>query len=105
MDWLHAIVFGVTQGLTEFLPVSSSGHLIIVPWLFKWDEPGLAFDAALHLGTLLAVLIYFWRDIYELIAALPTAARNPRLALSDPSPLDSTNTQNARLAMLLIKKN
>jgi undecaprenyl-diphosphatase len=102
MDWLHAIVFGVTQGLTEFLPVSSSGHLIIVPWLFKWDEPGLAFDAALHLGTLLAVLIYFWRDIFELASALPTAVRNPRLALSEPSPLDSSNTQNARLALLLI---
>lgn len=102
MDWLHAIVFGVTQGLTEFLPVSSSGHLIIVPWLFKWEEPGLAFDAALHLGTLLAVLIYFWRDIFEMIVALPTAARNPRLALSNPSPLDSTDTQNARLALLLI---
>src|SRR5690242_3680964 len=48
----QAIVLGLTQGLTEFLPVSSSAHLIIVPWLFGWPEPGLAFDAATHLGTL-----------------------------------------------------
>lgn len=102
MEWLHAIVLGVTQGLTEFLPISSSGHLIIVPWLFKWDEPGLAFDAALHLGTLLAVLIYFWRDIYELLAALPTAIRNPGIALSSPGPNDSRTEQHARLALLLI---
>ena len=102
MDWLHAIALGVTQGLTEFLPVSSSGHLIIVPWLFRWDEPGLAFDAALHLGTLIAVLLYFWRDIVGLIAALPTAVRNPHLAFSDPSPRDSTDTQHARLVLLLI---
>src|SRR5437899_4617849 len=56
---LHAFVLGVFQGLTEFLPVSSSAHLIIVPWLLKWQDPGLAFDVALHLGTLLALLIYY----------------------------------------------
>ena len=102
MDWLQAIVLGVTQGLTEFLPVSSSGHLVIVPWLFKWDEPGLAFDAALHLGTLLAVALYFWRDIVELVAALPTAIRHPRLALTAPNPRETAGTQHARLALLLI---
>ena len=48
-------MLGITQGLTEFLPISSSGHLILVPWLFNWDQNGLAFDAALHLGTLTAV--------------------------------------------------
>ncbi len=63
MSWLEAIVLGLTQGLTEFLPISSSGHLIIVPWLFGWETPGIAFDAALHLGTLLAVLAYFWQDL------------------------------------------
>ena len=58
-DILKAIILGVIQGLTEFLPISSSGHLIFVPWLFGWEPFGLAFDVALHLGTLLAVLIYF----------------------------------------------
>ncbi len=50
------------QGLTEFLPVSSSGHLILVPWFFGWEEHGLAFDVGLHVGTTLALLVYFWRD-------------------------------------------
>ncbi len=61
-DLLRAIVLGIVQGLTEFLPVSSSGHLILVPALFKWPDQGLAFDVALHLGTLLALLVYFARD-------------------------------------------
>lgn len=60
---LHAFVLGLVQGLGEFLPISSSAHLIVVPWLFKWDDPGLGFDVALHWGTLVAVLIYFRNDI------------------------------------------
>jgi undecaprenyl-diphosphatase len=59
---IEALVLGAVQGLTEFLPVSSSAHLIIVPWLFNWTDPGLAFDVALHLGTLLALLVYYRRE-------------------------------------------
>jgi undecaprenyl-diphosphatase len=59
---MHAIVLGILQGLTEFLPVSSSAHLTLLPWLLHWNDPGLAFDVALHLGTLLALLIYYWQD-------------------------------------------
>ena len=59
---IEALILGVVQGLTEFLPVSSSAHLIIVPWLFNWTDPGLAFDVALHLGTLLALLVYYRRE-------------------------------------------
>jgi undecaprenyl-diphosphatase len=62
-DILRAIVLGIVQGLTEFLPISSSAHLIFVPWLFGWEPFGLAFDVSVHLGTLLAVLIYFRRDL------------------------------------------
>src|SRR4029077_2832554 len=58
----QAFILGMVQGLTEFLPVSSSAHLVLVPWLFGWNDPGLAFDVALHLGSLLALLIYYWRD-------------------------------------------
>jgi undecaprenyl-diphosphatase len=64
----EAIVLGAVQGLAEFLPISSSAHLIIVPWLFKWNDPGLVFDVALHLGTLVALLIYYWRE-WALMAA------------------------------------
>jgi undecaprenyl-diphosphatase len=58
----QAIVLGAVQGLAEFLPISSSAHLILVPWLLRWNDPGLVFDVALHLGTLVALLIYYWRD-------------------------------------------
>lgn len=63
----HAFILGMVQGLGEFLPISSSAHLIITPWLFNWNDPGLAFDVALHWGTLLAVLAYFYNDIWLLI--------------------------------------
>jgi len=59
ISYLQAIVLGAVQGLAEFLPISSSAHLILVPWLLKWQDPGLAFDVALHLGTLVALLIYY----------------------------------------------
>lgn len=58
----HAVFLGVVQGLSEFLPISSSGHLVVMPWLFRFPDPGLAFDVALHVGTLIAVVSYFWRD-------------------------------------------
>ncbi len=63
---LHAFILGMVQGLGEFLPISSSAHLIIAPWLFGWQDQGLAFDVALHWGTLFAVLAYFRRDIWHL---------------------------------------
>ena len=62
MSFFQAIVLGLVQGLTEFLPVSSSGHLVLVPALLRWPAPGLAFTVAVHVGTLLAVLIYYRRD-------------------------------------------
>jgi undecaprenyl-diphosphatase len=69
---IQAIILGVIQGLTEFMPISSSAHLIIVPWLFKWMDPALtslSFDVALHLGTLVAVLAFFFSDWVRLICA------------------------------------
>lgn len=62
MTVLQSIILGIVQGLGEFLPISSSAHLVLIPWLFGWQDPGLTFDVALHMGTLLAVIIYFWRD-------------------------------------------
>jgi undecaprenyl-diphosphatase len=66
MHLWQAIILAVVQGLTEFLPISSSAHLIIIPNLLHWPDPGLAFDVALHFGTLLAVLLYFLREWIQL---------------------------------------
>ena len=77
MTYAHAVVLGLVQGLTEFLPVSSSGHLILVPRLFGWADQGLAVDAALHLGTLAALIAYFRAEL----VALLTGALSRRLVL------------------------
>jgi undecaprenyl-diphosphatase len=72
---LEAIILGIVQGLTEFLPVSSTAHLALVPWLVtrlgiaNWSDPGLTFDVALHAGTLLAILLYFWRTWIQILRA------------------------------------
>ena len=68
MSYAQALVLGLVQGLTEFLPVSSSGHLILVPHVFGWPDQGLAVDAALHLGTLAALLAYFRGEIFDLFS-------------------------------------
>ncbi len=97
MTILQAIILGIVQGLTEFLPISSSGHLIIVPWLFNWhfllDNPDLnkTFDVALHLGTFIAVLVYFWREVVRLVGAWVRSIT--RRSLADPE---------GRLAWLLL---
>jgi undecaprenyl-diphosphatase len=69
MTPFQAIVLGIIQGLSEFLPISSSAHLTLAPWLLGWEDPGLAFDVALHFGTLLAVLWYFRMEWLTLIRA------------------------------------
>ena len=76
MEIFQAVILGLVQGLGEFLPISSSAHLVLVPWLFNWEDPGLTFDIALHIGTLLAVAIYFWRDWSQLITKGVTNARS-----------------------------
>ncbi|HYK17780.1 MAG TPA: undecaprenyl-diphosphate phosphatase [Bryobacteraceae bacterium] len=68
MPLYQAVVLAIVQALTEFLPISSQAHLWFVPWLFGWKDPGLTFDVALHAGTLIAVLIYFFRDWIQIIA-------------------------------------
>ena len=69
MTPLQAAVLGIIQGFSEFLPISSSAHLALAPWLFGWEDPGLAFDVALHFGTLLAVLWYFRVEWVALVKA------------------------------------
>lgn len=98
----QAVVLGIVQGLTEFLPISSSGHLIIFPWLFGWAEPGLSFDAALHLGTLTAVFVYFWRDIFGMIRAVPAAIAAPWLATRPDNDGLTERHRDARLGWLIV---
>lgn len=83
MNPFQAAVLGFVQGLTEFLPISSSGHLILVAWLLGWQPHSKAFDAALHLGTTAALLIYFWREWIELVSAVLAGLRD-RTARKDP---------------------
>ena len=66
MSVLKAIILGIIQGVAEFLPISSSAHLILFPYLFGWEESGLAFDIALHFGTMMAVLAIFFKDWWNL---------------------------------------
>lgn len=70
-SYREAVILGILQGLGEFLPISSSAHLVLTPWFLGWSDPGLTFDVALHLGTLVAVVVYFWRDLVKLAVALP----------------------------------
>lgn len=97
MSVLQAIVLGIVQGLSEFLPISSSGHLILVPWLFHWtfllDHPALnkTFDVALHVGTFVGAAVYFRRDIARYLGAWGRSLRRRRVA-----------TVDERLAWLLI---
>jgi undecaprenyl-diphosphatase len=83
LETIESIILGIVQGITEFLPVSSSAHIIIVPWVFGWGEPGLTFNVAVHMGTLLAVLLFFRADLSAMAMALPRgiAAGKP---LGDP---------------------
>ena len=96
MDGLiHAAILGMVQGLTEFLPISSSAHLIVIPKFFGWTDPFLnsaAFDVMLHMGTLLALVVYFWRDLLALLRAWIASIRERSIG----------SDQERRLAWLLL---
>ena len=87
MSAIEAIVLGLVQGLTEFLPISSSGHLRIVPALLGWEDPGAAFTAVIQLGTMAAVLVYFRRDLWRIAVAWLRELRTPWAQRSQESKL------------------
>ena len=96
MPLLHAIILGIIQGLTEFLPVSSSAHLALIPWLFGWNDQGLSFDIALHVGTVAAVIVYFFRDWVQVIG------QGFGLRFGNTIGTDSALERNPRLLWLLV---
>jgi undecaprenyl-diphosphatase len=75
---LQAVILGAVQGITEFIPISSSGHLVLVPEALGWDEPGLAFDVLLHVASLVALVAYFRRDLVRLLRGVATGDRGSR---------------------------
>jgi len=87
----QALVLGIIQGLSEFLPISSSAHLALAPWILHWPDPGLAFDVALHFGTLVAVLWYFWAEWIALLVAAKDIVVKRRI-----------ETENERRVLFLI---
>ncbi len=92
MSLIQVILLAIVQGITEFLPISSTAHLILVPWLFGWEDQGLTFDVALHAGTLLAVLVYFARTWWEML-------RDTCRSVLKTSP--AANPANFRLLLIL----
>ena len=88
MEIIAAIILGIIQGLTEFLPISSSAHLILVPWFFGWDPEGLLFDVVLHVGTAIAVVAFFWEDWVRL-------AREMVAGLLEKQPFGNANRKLA----------
>jgi undecaprenyl-diphosphatase len=88
MLYCQSIILGIIQGATEFLPISSSGHLVLTPYIFGWDYRGLSFDIALHLGTLLAIVFYFWHDIVSIVM------RGLNITHTDPFRRNDTDKNN-----------
>ncbi len=98
MRLLEVVILALVQAATEFLPVSSTAHLVLVPWLFGWDDPGLLFDIALHLGTLIAVLVYFARSWVRLISL----GLGKRILSPQPDDPDAVLYKNPRLFWFLV---
>lgn len=94
MPLWQAIILGAVQGLTEFLPISSTAHLALLPWLLGWRDPGLTFDVALHVGTLVAVVIYFWKTWMELIAGGLRRCGLGTAKSTDSTDVDFVNSAN-----------
>ena len=90
MDTVQTILLALLQGLTEFLPISSSAHLILLPRLLGWEDQGLAFDVAVHVGTLLAVMLYFREEVHRLLLAWLASIVNRQMSA------------DARLAWLVV---
>lgn len=103
-EMIQSVILGLAQGLGEFLPISSTAHLALIPYFFSWNDPGLSFDVALHLGTLFAVIIFFWRDWIIILKLGLQETFNFRFSIFNQFP--NSNDKNfkypSRLMLLLI---
>lgn len=89
---VQSIILGIVQGITEFLPISSTAHLALFPWFFNWNDPGLVFNVALHIGTLVAVVYYFWREWVTMVREFVEGIFSRNFS----------NSPNVRLGLLII---
>lgn len=95
MDIFQSIILGIIQGLGEFLPISSTAHLILAPYFFGWQDPGLSFDVALHIGTLIAVVAFFWNDWLDIFKSASNDVLHTKYKIPD-------NKYPAKLLWLLV---
>jgi len=93
MTYLQSIILGFVQGLGEFLPISSSAHLVILPWAFQFPDPGLTFNVALHFGTLFALVIYFWRDWISILGGFIRTSFKPFTSKQESQRLSDKKNQ------------
>lgn len=99
---IQSVILGLIQGLTEFLPISSSAHLNLFPWIFHWDEISESFDVALHLGTLLAICVFFFKEWIELIRGGFLVAKEKLVRSKEMSQLDKSTSFNGKMFWYLV---
>lgn len=93
LEVFRSIFIGAFQGISEFLPISSSGHLVLIPYIFKWDYQGLSFDVALHFGTAIAIVVYFWRDWARIVKSAFSFSRHPEPFSRHPERSEGSHNQ------------
>lgn len=101
MEIIQSIIIGGIQGISEFVPISSSGHLVLIPYIFKWNYNGLTFDVALHFGTAIALLAYFWKDWIKIIKSAVSSQQSVDSSTTNKQPQTAEYPQNLLWQILL----
>ncbi len=104
MDWITATLYGIIQGLTEFLPVSSSGHLALLPKIMEFKDPGVLFDLSMHVGTAFAIMVYFHKDLLLMVKNLLSVAREKRITPESSYPINMIISTVSTLVLVLLIK-
>jgi undecaprenyl-diphosphatase len=104
MDWIKATLYGIIQGLTEFLPVSSSGHLALLPKIMDFKDPGVLFDLSMHVGTAVAIMVYFHKDLIHMAKGLFTVIQEKRVTRASYHPINMIISTVSTLAVVLLIK-